>query len=54
MELFMCRFAKVIPEFMRCDGPMLQDGLTKNLFLDKMNENKIVDYKRKGSHYEVT
>ncbi|XP_021957965.1 disks large homolog 5 isoform X3 [Folsomia candida] len=49
---FPYQFAKVIPEFMRCDGPMLQDGLTKNLFLDKMNENKIVDYKRKGSHYE--
>lgn len=40
---FPYQFRKVIPEFMRCDGPMLQEGLTKNIF---------VDFKRKGSHYE--
>jgi hypothetical protein len=40
---FPYQYARVGLEVMRCDGPMLQEGLSNNIF---------VDYKRKGSHYE--
>jgi hypothetical protein len=40
---FPYQFGRVSLEVMHCSGPMLEKGLSENIF---------VDYKRKGSHYE--